>query len=80
MKSQNPSKYNELMLLINKKTELAKYDEALNGTKSENPFQSIINNYTANMLSMAGSAGSSSNMFAEYKAAMNSTEMKDMLN
>jgi hypothetical protein len=29
---------------------------------------------------MAGSAGSSSNMFAEYKAAMNSTEMKDMLN
>jgi hypothetical protein len=77
MKSQNPSKYNELMLLINKKTELAKYDEALNGTKSENPFQSIINNYTANLLSMAGS---SSNMFAEYKAAMNSTEMKDMRN
>jgi hypothetical protein len=77
MKSQNPSKYNELMWLINKKTELAKYDEALNETKSENPFQSIINNYTANMLSMAGS---SSNMFAEYKAAMNSTEMKDMRN
>jgi len=63
--------------LINKKTELAKYDEALNETKSENPFQSIINNYTANMLSMAGT---SSNMFAEYKAAMNSTEMKDMRN
>ena len=77
MKSQNPSKYNELMWLINKKTELAKYDEALNETKSENPFQSIINNYTANMLSMAGT---SSNMFAEYKAAMNSTEMKDMRN
>ncbi len=77
IKSQNPSKYNELMWLINKKTELAKYDEALNETKSENPFQSIINNYTANMLSMAGS---SSNMFAEYKAAMNSTEMKDMRN
>ena len=65
------------MWLINKKTELAKYDEALNETKSENPFQSIINNYTANMLSMAGIIN---NMFAEYKTAMNSTEMKDMQN
>jgi hypothetical protein len=64
------------MALNDKKSTLAKYDAELNGKEtSTNPFQSIINNYASNMLSMSTAP---SNMFAEYKAAMNSDEMKGM--
>jgi hypothetical protein len=74
LRLQNPSKYAEVMALNDKNSTLAKYSDELNGKEtSTNPFQSIINNYASNMLSMSTAP---SNMFAEYKAAMNSEEMK----
>lgn len=76
LRLQNPNKYAEVMALNDKNSTLAKYGDELNGKEtSTNPFQSIINNYASNMLSMSTAP---SNMFAEYKAAMNSDEMKGM--
>lgn len=76
LRLQNPNKYSEVMALNDKNSTLAKYGDELNGKETSiNPFQSIINNYASNMLSMSTAP---SNMFAEYKAAMNSEEMKGM--
>lgn len=76
LKLQNPNKYAELMANIDKKTALMKYDNMLNGEDKENPFQDIIKNWSNNMLNMAIKAPT--NIFSEYKEAMNSENIKNL--
>jgi hypothetical protein len=76
LKLSNPQKYNETINQINKKNELVKYDQQLNGIK-ENDYSQYIKQYAMNMLSASSAP---TNMFEEYKTQMNSEEMKAMMN
>lgn len=77
LRTANQQKYGEVMNYINKQTILSKYDEESNVATSTNPFQSIIDQYTANMLS-ASQSNATSEMFENYKNQMNSPEMTEL--
>ena len=77
LRTANQQKYGEVMNYINKQTILSKYDEESNVATSDNPFQSIIDQYTANMLS-ASQSNATSEMFENYKNQMNSPEMTEL--
>jgi hypothetical protein len=74
LRLNNPTKYAETMAQINKKNELVKYDQMLNGTEAMDYSQSI-KQYAMNMLSASTAP---TNMFEAYKTEMNSEEMKNM--
>lgn len=77
LRAANNWKYAELMQHINKQAILSKYDEETNIASSDNPFQAIIDQYYANLLS-ASKTNATSEMFNNYKSQMNSPEMTEM--
>lgn len=69
----NPTKYAEVKALIDKKNTMATYAEDLYGAEATaNPFQSIIDNYTKWLQTLA-----TSNFYNDYKEAMNSAGIKE---
>jgi hypothetical protein len=77
LRTANQQKYGEVMNYINKQTILSKYDEESNVATSDNPFQSIIDQYYNNLLT-ASQTNASSEMFENYKNQMNSPEMTEL--
>lgn len=77
LRTANQQKYGEVMQYINKQTILSKYDEENTPSASTNPFQWIIDQYYANMLS-ASQTNATSEMFDNYKNQMNSPEMTEL--
>lgn len=77
LRTANQQKYGEVMNYINKQTVLSKYDEENTPSASDNPFQWIIDQYYANMLS-ASQTNATSEMFENYKNQMNSPEMTEL--
>jgi hypothetical protein len=74
LKMYDPQKYEDTMALINKKNELNTYADELYGTEdtTQAGIDGIIKNYITNL----GNYSSDNTMYADYKAAMNSDEIK----
>lgn len=77
LRATNNWKYAEVMQYVNKQAVLSKYDEEANIASSDNPFQAIIDQYYANLLT-ASKTNATSEMFNNYKSQMNSPEMTEM--